>query len=104
MREATARELEIYVTEEGRAPFTEWLDSLRDIRGRGKIGTRLDRVRLGNFGDGSRVGEGVGELRVDFGVGYRVYYGTARRKVALCLCAGWNTPGPNGVLQANGTG
>ena len=51
MHEAVERELEIYVTEEGRAPFTEWFDSLRDVRGRIKIRTRLDRVQMGNLGD-----------------------------------------------------
>ncbi len=100
MREATPRELEIYVTEEGRAPFAEWLDSLRDIRGRVKIRTRLDRVRLGNISDRTSVGEGVQELRIDFGPGYRVYFGQAGVKVVLLLCGGDKSTQTQDILQA----
>ena len=100
MREAAERELEIYVTEEGRAHFTEWLDSLRDIRGRVKIRTRLDRVQLGNFGDRASVGEGVEELRIDFGPGYRVYFGQAGTKVVLLLCGGDKSTQTQDILQA----
>ena len=100
MREASARELELYVTEEGRAPFTEWLNSLRDIRGRVKIRTRLDRVQLGNFGDHAGVGEGVEELRIDFGPGYRVYFGQAGTKVILLLCGGDKSTQTQDILQA----
>lgn len=100
MREAAPREIEIYLTEEGRAPFAEWLDSLRDIRGRAKIRTRLDRVRLGNFGDVASVGEGVEELRIDFGPGYRVYCGQVGSKVVLLLCGGDKSTQTQDVLQA----
>jgi len=100
MHEATARELELYVTEEGRAPFTEWLDSLRDIRGREKIRARLNRIRLGNFGDSSSVGEGVEELRIDFGPGYRVYFGQAGTKIVLLLCGGDKSTQTQDILQA----
>ena len=100
MREATAREIEIYLTEEGRAPFTEWFDSLRDIRGRVKIRTRLDRVQIGNWGDRASVGEGVEELRIDFGPGYRVYFGQAGTKVVLLLCGGDKSTQTQDILQA----
>jgi putative addiction module killer protein len=86
--EAFERELEIYVTEEGRAPFLDWLNALRDVRGRVKIRTRLDRVRLGNFGDCAGIGDGVEELRIDYGPGYRVYVGQVGSKVVLLLCGG----------------
>src|SRR5436309_9671675 len=100
MHEAIARELELYVTEEGRAPFTEWLDSLRDISGREKIRARLNRIRLGNFGDSSSVGEGVEELRIDFGPGYRVYFGQAGTKIVLLLCGGDKSTQTQDILQA----
>ena len=100
MREATEREIEIYLTEEGRAPFTEWLNSLRDIRVRVKIRTRLNRIRLGNFGDSTSVGQGVEELRIDFGPGYRVYYGQAGTKVVLLLCGGDKSTQTQDILQA----
>ena len=102
MREATARELEVYVTEEGRAPFSEWLNALRDIRGRVKIRTRLNRIRLGNFGDSTSVGEGVEELRIDFGPGYRVYIGQVGSKVVLLLCGGDKSTQTQDILQAKG--
>ena len=100
MREATARELEIYFTEEGRAPFTEWLESFRDTRVRVRIRTRLNRIRLGNFGDSARVGEGVQELRIDFGPGYRVYFGQTGTKVVLLLCGGDKSTQTQDILQA----
>ncbi len=58
------RDLQVYVTEDGRAPFSEWLNSLRDERAQAKIRVRLDRVRLGNLGDWAAVGSGVGEFRI----------------------------------------
>ena len=98
--ESFERELEVYFTAEGRAPFTDWLDSLRDIRGRAKIRTRLDRVRLGNFGDRANVGDGVEELRIDFGPGYRVYFGQVGSKVVLLLCGGDKSTQTQDVREA----
>lgn len=89
--EATPKELHIYVTEDGREPFSEWLASLRDIRARAKIRVRLDRVRIGNLGDCHAVGEGVQELRIDYGSGYRVYFGQEGVTVVLLLCGGDNS-------------
>ena len=86
--EATPKELQIYVTEDGRAPFSEWHASLRDIKARAKIRVRLDRVSLGNLGDCHRVGEGVQELRIDYGPGYRVYFGQVGAAIVLLLCGG----------------
>ncbi|MBI3698152.1 MAG: type II toxin-antitoxin system RelE/ParE family toxin, partial [Acidobacteria bacterium] len=65
--------LRIYATVDGRRPFSEWLDSLKDERGRDRIEARLSRIEFGNFGDCRAIGEGLSELRVDFGPGYRVY-------------------------------
>jgi putative addiction module killer protein len=58
-----------YVTAEGRIPFREWMHALRDIRARARIRVRLNRVRLGNFGDAKSVGDGVYELRIPYGPG-----------------------------------
>lgn len=82
------KELRIYVTGEGREPFSEWLISLRDHRARAKIRVRLDRVSLGNFGDCHGVGDGIHELRIDYGPGYRVYFGQERSTIVLLLCGG----------------
>ena len=74
MPEASPREIQIYATPDGKCPFLEWLESLRDINARAKIRTRLDRVEAGNLGDYKPVGNGVCELRIDYGPGYRVYF------------------------------
>jgi putative addiction module killer protein len=56
------------------ADFAEWIADLRDARGRARIAARIDRLALGNPGDVAPVGEGVSELRIHFGPGYRVYF------------------------------
>ena len=82
------RELREYLTETGHNPFREWLHSLRDLQARARIRVRLNRVRLGNLGDCKAVGEGVMELRLDFGPGYRVYFGQAGDVLVILLCGG----------------
>ena len=67
--------------------FVRWLDNLGDRRGRAKILARLDRVAEGNLGDTKPVGEGVAELRIPFGPGYRMYY-TKRRNIVIILLLG----------------
>ena len=69
-------------TDEDREPFTEWLDGL-DPKTRGVVRNRIDRIESGNLGDTRSVGEGVTELRIDFGPGYRVYFGQAGNEVHL---------------------
>lgn len=80
--------LVIYETPSGGRPFSEWLAGLRDVRARARIRARLNRLRLGNFGDCKSVGAGVSELRVDFGPGYRVYFGTEDHRIVVLLCGG----------------
>ena len=77
-----------YLTAGGRSPFNEWLLGLRDLKGRARIRTRLDRVKLGNLGDHVSVGDGVFELRLFYGPGYRMYYGLPSATVVLLLCGG----------------
>jgi putative addiction module killer protein len=100
--EAVPKELRIYLTEDGRAPFTEWPTSLRDNRARAKIRVRLDRVSLGNIGDCHSVGEGVQELRVDYGPGYRVYFGQEGTTIVLLLCGGDKTTQTQDIETAQG--
>ncbi len=54
--------------------FARWLDDLRDLRARARIQVRIERLAAGNPGDVGPVGEGVSELRIDYGPGYRVYF------------------------------
>jgi putative addiction module killer protein len=67
--------------------FTKWIDGLEDIRARARILVRIERLAAGNPGDAKPVGEGVSELRIDYGPGYRVYY-TQRGRSAVILLAG----------------
>jgi len=68
--------------------FSEWLGSLRDKRGASRIVMRLERAAAGNLGDTKPVGEGVGEMRVDHGPGYRVYFIRRGDTVVILLCGG----------------
>jgi putative addiction module killer protein len=77
-----------YVRTDGRCPFREWLHNLRDVQVRAGIRVRLNRVRLGNFGDSKSVGGGVFELRIPRGPGYRVYLARTETTVVLLLCGG----------------
>jgi putative addiction module killer protein len=70
------------------AAFRAWIEALRDLRGVARIDARIGRLRLGNFGDVKSVGDGVSELRVDTGPGYRVYFTRKDDKVVILLCAG----------------
>lgn len=69
-------------------PFDEWLSGLHDKTAVARILARLARVRLGNLGDCKPVGEGVSELRVGYGRGYRVYFGQKGRTLVVLLCDG----------------
>ncbi|MEI8078323.1 MAG: type II toxin-antitoxin system RelE/ParE family toxin [bacterium] len=68
--------------------FAAWLDGLRDISARARIQVRIERLAMGNPGDAKPVGEGVSELRVDYGPGYRVYFTRCGRKVVILLAGG----------------
>lgn len=79
-------EIRHYLTASGKDPFQEWLDELKDLRGRIVIQRRVDRAAGRNFGDHKFCREGVWELRIDFGPGYRVYYAREEETVVLLLC------------------
>lgn len=77
-----------YRTEDGHEVITEWLAGLKDIRARARIAARIDRLVIGNVGDCKTVRDGVSELRVDYGPGYRVYFGMVGKTIVLLLCGG----------------
>ena len=68
--------------------FVQWLDELRDVRGRARVQVRIERLAAGNAGDVEPVGEGVSELRIDCGPGYRVYFKKHGREVVILLAGG----------------
>jgi putative addiction module killer protein len=67
--------------------FVQWLDGLRDIKARSRVLARIERLATGNPGDVKPVGEGVSELRIDYGPGYRVYF-VKRGQAVIVLLAG----------------
>ena len=68
--------------------YAEWLDGLRDVRAKARILVRVERLAAGNPGDARPVGEGVSELRIDYGPGYRVYFKRQGRTVVVLLAGG----------------
>jgi putative addiction module killer protein len=81
-------EVRHYLTDHGVDPIAEWLRNLRDITGRAAIIRRLNRLEQGNFGDFKPLRDGVHELRIDVGPGYRVYYARSGKTIILLLCGG----------------
>jgi len=77
-----------YQDANGKVPFDHWLRRLKDSRAKARILVRIDRLRLGNEGDWKSVGDGVRELRVPEGPGYRVYYARDGSELVLLLCGG----------------
>ena len=73
------------------AAFDRWLMRLRDVRARARIQMRLDRLALGNPGDVKPVGEGISEMRIDYGPGYRVYFCHQGSALIVLLCGGDKT-------------
>lgn len=80
--------VKIYQDKHGNEPFTEWLESIRDRIIQTRIRGRLRRIEIGNLGDYRAVGDGVFELRMHFGPGYRVYYGQIGDEVIVLLLGG----------------
>ncbi len=100
MEEALPQDVEEYLTDDGRSPFGEWIDGLRDRHARVRIRVRLDRLTLGNFGDAKGLGGGLHELRIDYGPGYRVYFGRAGERIVLLLCGGTKQAQSRDIEQA----
>jgi len=77
-----------YQTAQGRCPFQEWVESVKDKAAKAAVAARINRVRAGTLGDWKAVGEGVFELRIDLGPGYRVYFGRDGNTVVILLSGG----------------
>lgn len=81
-------EVEHVLSANGVDIYQAWLDTVRDTRFKARITTRVDRAALGHFGDTEPVGDGVHEMKLDFGPGFRVYYVVHSRKVLFLLGGG----------------
>ncbi|MDE1901857.1 MAG: type II toxin-antitoxin system RelE/ParE family toxin [Alphaproteobacteria bacterium] len=86
--ESKPKQVLVYANRKGFEPFTDWLYGLRDVMGRKRILARVVRLEYGDYGDCEPVGEGLSELRLFFGPGYRVYFGEHDGKIIVLLCGG----------------
>ena len=90
----------VYRDKSGREPFTKWLDNLKDSRSRRRILARLRRMEHGNYGDYQHIRDGVFELRLFFGPGYRVYFGQDGNTLVILLCGGDKHSQAGDILNA----
>ena len=81
-------ELIIYQQDLGQRPFEKWFENLRDKQAQARIARRIRQVQAGTLGDHKSVGEGVLELRIDVGAGYRIYCGRHGATLVILLCGG----------------
>lgn len=98
--EAKQKTILTYIKSDGKAPFNDWLKTLRDRKARAIIRTRINRVRLGNLGKCKSLGEGVSELKINFGAGYRVYFAQEGDKIVILLCGGDKSSQNRDIKQA----
>jgi putative addiction module killer protein len=89
-----------YVTETGKDLYQAWLDRLKDRTAKNAIIRRVIRIELGDLGDHKRIGDGVSELRIDVGPGYRVYYGTVGKTIVVLLVAGVKSTQERDIAKA----
>ncbi len=80
--------------------FLKWIDGLRDIRARARILVRIERLAVGNPGDVEPIGEGVSELRIHYGPGYRVYFKQQGQKIIILLAGGDKRSQPRDIKKA----
>ena len=93
-------ELVYYKDAKGRHPFIEWMQSLRDKVAKIRIASRIRQLEAGNFGDHKSVGEGVLELRIHVGAGYRVYCGRYGDSYVILLCGGDKDSQDKDIIKA----
>ena len=98
--QTTPYQLIYYTDAAGEKPFRKWLYGLRDRAVFARISTRIERVELGNLGDHESVGNGVMELRIHYGSGYRVYYAFAGKQIVLLLIGGDKSTQKKDILTA----
>ena len=90
MGKAKPRLIEVYSNTDGKMPFNDWLDWLKNKRSRSEVNRRIERAKAGNFGDHKSVGNDVYEMRITYGPGYRIYYALLEKQnsILLLLCGG----------------
>lgn len=87
------RKAKFYKTSEGNQPYIEWFNNLKDVKTKATITKRVGRAEKGLFGDCDPVGEGVQELRIDYGPGFRIYIGVDENNLLIILLIGGSKKG-----------
>jgi len=82
------KSLRLYRAKNGKEPFAEWLDNLKDHIVAAQVNNRVRRLSLGQYGDYRRVGKGIFELRIHYGAGYRVYFAEHGKEIIILLLGG----------------
>jgi putative addiction module killer protein len=80
--------LRYYTTISGKIPFLDWMKSIKDSTVRYRIRTRMDRVEIGHYGEYRVLSDGVCELKIDIGPGYRIYFAEQNNNIIILLCGG----------------
>ncbi|MEB3189222.1 MAG: type II toxin-antitoxin system RelE/ParE family toxin [Snowella sp.] len=93
-------QIKLLETDEGKIPFQDWYSALRDKATKMRIRRRLDRIELGNFGDTQSVGEGIYELRLHFGSGYRIYFTRVENTIIVLIGGGDKSSQSKDIVQA----
>jgi len=92
-------EIKFFETENGKNPVIEWLNELDKIY-KERVSQRFNRIMHGNIGDHKSIGDGIFELRFDFGSGYRIYFGKEDNKIIILLYAGDKKTQENDIKKA----
>jgi putative addiction module killer protein len=92
--------VEHYLTPQGKCPFRDWFDNLSDIKTAAILERRITRLELGNFGNCEPVGAGLFEQKIDYGPGYRIYFGKTANKIILLLLGGDKSTQREDILKA----
>jgi putative addiction module killer protein len=92
--------LRYYIKPNGKSPFSEWVKKIKDRTTQSRIERRLERMENGNYGDYKNLGDGVFELRLDFGAGYRIYFAEIDSVIVLLLCGGDKSTQPKDIALA----
>ncbi len=93
-------DIKIYASENGKEPFREWLDNLKDIDTQALIFQRLQRIKLGNFGDCKPIGEGLWEFRIHHKTGIRIYYARVGQHLILIIGGGDKRSQERDIIKA----
>jgi putative addiction module killer protein len=100
MRMNLTYEILIFEAATGQRPFLKWLSDLKDKRAQAAVDLRLELLKMGNFGQCRVLGDGLHELKIDLGPGYRIYFGKIGNNIVLLLCGGDKGSQQRDILKA----